>query len=824
MEQKKETQQVGTAIYDDVDNIANDDFDNMIFTHSQTIKEFTYLYHKEGRDESECLDKNCNIIPGKSIIIKDDKRGKFMVFESYEDYYEYYKGKQFLTHEVIMSWMKQKPKFDLDGGNKEIYDDFIEIVEAAFLETYDVEPRFVVCDSSGKGIDDQGKEYYKFSRHVIVSNYAFSNSREANWFTNEIIKPMCSSKIAEYVDWNVNKLTQNFRTPGSIKEGRQKKVHKLSKPQDAMITLCDGLPVLPPKAPIDKNQSFDISISDQAKTIINEKVDKDIFDLDTKYSKGNKFVFSRLKASYCELCNRIHDSVGMYICVFPDSIRQFCYRNETKKSIVLWAKPEGGFVEGGDLIKADEVMKDVTKEQPITYGINNNELKTQYSDYLKLMTGEVHQGRGRIQQFVRDTIAYTINNGKSHYIMKGFCNGEIEYTSNKTIDKDISFAIMENGKMMTVKLADIVKDMRNEITYSREDFMPFLIEEPIVYEKVFNTFSGFRHRYDPNFVVDMSKFNLILSHIKEVMCGGKDELYNFFIGWLASIIQKPADKLGVAILLKSESQGVGKNALCEFIAQHIIGSKHSVSLTGMDKLICRFNAHLGSKLFTICDEIKNYDNGKDVIDVLKSVITQKMVEIESKGIDSVKMSDFNNYIFLTNNSSTLKIDPTDRRFFVLDCINNWANDKDYFTKFFTQVNDLSGIHMFHWLARYDLSKFSRYNIPNTELKINMKLDSVNPPVRMLIEIATEQINDDILKPFDNKVRVSSDNLYNMYRTWSEQSGFRGQYTKVSFGREINKIIKSKDIRFSDKKCKGYEFTLQELKDLLMSQLRVDRLE
>jgi hypothetical protein len=42
---------------------------------------------------------------------------------------------ELLDHEVILSWMKQKPKFDMDSGNEAKYQDIIEAITTAFIET-----------------------------------------------------------------------------------------------------------------------------------------------------------------------------------------------------------------------------------------------------------------------------------------------------------------------------------------------------------------------------------------------------------------------------------------------------------------------------------------------------------------------------------------------------------------------------------------------------------------------------------------------------------------------------------------------------------------
>ena len=46
--------------------------------------------------------------------------------EAYEAMYK--PGNGHCTHEVILDWMPQKPKFDIDGGNVQLFDDFVEVL------------------------------------------------------------------------------------------------------------------------------------------------------------------------------------------------------------------------------------------------------------------------------------------------------------------------------------------------------------------------------------------------------------------------------------------------------------------------------------------------------------------------------------------------------------------------------------------------------------------------------------------------------------------------------------------------------------------------
>jgi len=64
-----------------------------------------------------------------------------------------------------------------------------------------------------------------------------------------------------------------------------------------------------------------------------------------------------------------------------------------------------------------------------------------------------------------------------------------------------------------VSLWDYFEDIELELTVACTEFKPLLIPEHLHIQranKCFNTFFGFNYKYDPNFKVDESQFDLIL--------------------------------------------------------------------------------------------------------------------------------------------------------------------------------------------------------------------------------------------------------------------------------------------------------------------------
>ncbi len=50
----------------------------------------------------------------------------------------------------------------------------------------------------------------------------------------------------------------------------------------------------------------------------------------------------------------------------------------------------------------------------------------------------------------------------------------------------------------------------------------------------------------------------VVWHLRNVICNGNDEDFKYLLAWMAHIIQKPKEKSGVCLVLKSETRGTGK--------------------------------------------------------------------------------------------------------------------------------------------------------------------------------------------------------------------------------------------------------------------------
>jgi hypothetical protein len=235
----------------------------------------------------------------------------------------------------------------------------------------------------------------------------------------------------------------------------------------------------------------------------------------------------------------------------------------------------------------------------------------------------------------------------------GYINeeGEIGWYNLKDLTQLLKPFRIGDKDFIDLWLEDITRK-----TYSKIDFIPNN-NNP----RLFNLFRGFTY--------DNEEFNNKLSCLYAIrpfldliftLLNNEISSIKSFLDWWAWIRQKPFQKSEKAVVLYSDVQGVGKNTLIELFKRIIT---YSTSVNDAKDLIKNFNSHITSKLLICADEVKVKNT--EMRDDLKNMITRTKMLVEKKCVDAYEINDYSNYIFTTNNQTAFYIEPTDRRFILL---------------------------------------------------------------------------------------------------------------------------------------------------------------
>ena len=261
-----------------------------------------------------------------------------------------------------------------------------------------------------------------------------------------------------------------------------------------------------------------------------------------------------------------------------------------------------------------------------------------------------------------------------------------------------------------------------------------------------NMFLGFNYLYDKIYKYDENKLKYVFKHLREVICDSNEETYEYLLNWMAHILQFPTSRMGVAIVCKS-IQGVGKNIFFEnFFGTMVIGKNHGICISDTDQIVGKFNSILERMIFTVVNELKADGDMIKMSNMMKSLITDTSQKIEKKGIDAIYISNYNNFVFLSNNHNVVNVEMYDRRYLCLSASSKYANNQKYFnTLSKNMLNDEIATIFFHYLMNRDLKNFNFRNIPLTEYKKDLIYNAIPSVMKWFNEYlkicANENIED-----------------------------------------------------------------------------------
>jgi hypothetical protein len=275
--------------------------------------------------------------------------------------------------------------------------------------------------------------------------------------------------------------------------------------------------------------------------------------------------------------------------------------------------------------------------------------------------------------------------------------------------------------------------------------------------------------------------DLILQHIRNVICSGDDDAYRYLIAWCADMLQTPANRPGVAIVIKGE-EGVGKGIFANMLKRMV--APHSVQITQGQQVTGRFNSILKAKLFVFMDEAF-WAGDKQGESVLKGLITESELVIELKGKEPIRVSNYARILMASNNDWVVPAGHGARRYLVLDASDAFKGNSQYFAKLVQHI-ETGGLEAFaDCLMHQDLSKVDLRKPPKTKALLEQKLESMESTDRYIFDRLMDGANGDGL---EWQRTVIIDRFYERYLAAASQVGGHYRADKNRLGKRLIKIL------------------------------------
>jgi hypothetical protein len=145
--------------------------------------------------------------------------------------------------------------------------------------------------------------------------------------------------------------------------------------------------------------------------------------------------------------------------------------------------------------------------------------------------------------------------------------------------------------------------------------------------------------------------------------------------WCATLIAKPEIRMIWALLLISETQGVGKSTLSSHILAPLVGYQNVGFPTEDDIVESAFNSWMANKRLVVVSEIYSGHSWK-AYNRLKNYVTEMEIMVNEKNQKRYKTDNWAHFLACSNSVKAMKVEDSDRRWMLPECVEvPWPDEK-----------------------------------------------------------------------------------------------------------------------------------------------------
>ena len=393
-------------------------------------------------------------------------------------------------------------------------------------------------------------------------------------------------------------------------------------------------------------------------------------------------------------------------------------------------------------------------------------------------------------------------NNRFSFVYIGRSYGVYDHEKQMLRDMDAlrsheSESILYEGKIVNpAQLWAARKSIRR--TFEDVIFKPYVDKDPAIQEKYtdFNLWKGWNVPYVDTMIPE--EFDAYvqpwLDHIHHIFCSGKQEQSDYFIHWLAHLVQKPDDKPGVAIVLQS-GQGFGKGLFMTLL-EEIVGRRYVSRITDAHQVAGGFSGQMKDKMLINFDEA-TWGGDKKSNGRLKALVTEIHLSIEAKHQDAEDIDHYARFFITSNSAYPVPIEHDDRRFFVPDVTTQKPSEQYFLNLIDLLKNEYAIACFFTYLQDVNLKGINIRKFPNSVTRQKIKAESlVHNDVYKAFLLAA--YNEDVGTVEIMSKGLKASYLYEFFCEWKAKTTFKNTtVSSTAFGKAMS------DANLKRRKSDGY---------------------
>lgn len=224
---------------------------------------------------------------------------------------------------------------------------------------------------------------------------------------------------------------------------------------------------------------------------------------------------------------------------------------------------------------------------------------------------------------------------------------------------------------------------------------------------------------------------VLRDYLRDVICAGDTLCFDYLIGYMAHMIQRPEEKPGVMLVLLG-GQGTGKGMF--FSLLKAIWPRTTLQVADIEHVIGKFNAIL-ERNYVVCMDEAMFAGDRKSMDRLKSTVTEGSIQIEQKFQPSRVIESVHRFFAASNHEHFGNVERDDRRFAFFRVSDIRQQDTTYFSVIAAAIANPSIVGaLVYYLMHLDLTSFNIRVKPQSKEHQKQKLMSLQGFERYWYEV------------------------------------------------------------------------------------------
>ena len=299
-------------------------------------------------------------------------------------------------------------------------------------------------------------------------------------------------------------------------------------------------------------------------------------------------------------------------------------------------------------------------------------------------------------------------------------------------------------------------------------------------KNIFNLWTPFKcETYTEPYAKNDEALQIILHHIK-ILCDHDEVVYDYFIKWIAQMIQYPEVKTVCITLISKE--GAGKGTLMRLI-QKMLGEEKYFETTQPSRDVWgSFNSIMKDAFFVNLNELSKKET-MEAEGIFKGLITDEAMTINQKGLAQYKVKSYHRFLITTNKEDGgIKTVKDDRRKVMVRTSDERIGDTEYFNKLHELLEDVNVVRTCYdyFKSIEGMDEFNKIPRPVTEYQANLKQLSRCPVETWLEQFTRDNIDKD-------EVELLGKETHEIFKNWCSENNVQYEANPTKIGVQLSNM-------------------------------------